>query len=412
MHGPIERDGRAGPEFRETLRAGAPFAPPRVPLWGSAAFFSALLVFGGLFLAMASYARQETLAGALVPTAGVAAIVPVRPGVISEVHVREGQTVAAGTPLVSISVDTELDGGPAAAARSLDAIEAQEGSIDRQRASAEALLRARQADLAARQAALEERLVSLRAAASLARERVASASALIERAEPAFEAGYIAEIRMQQWRNDLIQARLAQTGADREAAEAVRSREQLAAEAARIAAEARAEEARLTATAAQTEERAAQVLAGSEIVLRARIAGEVSILRARPGGAVTAGETLAVLSPPGSEFQAEVWAPSRAVGFLRPGDPVKLMYDAFPYQKFGMARGRVAAVSGAPLPAAGDGEPLYRVLVELDRQTQPAFGRDWPLAPGMRVSAVVVLERRSALAWLLEPVLALRRRAA
>lgn len=411
MHEAGDRRQR-GTDGQDMVRAGPPFAPHRVPLWGSAVFFASLLILGGVFVGTASYARQEVLSGALTPTAGVSAIVAVQPGVISAVHVREGQSVAAGAPLVSISVDTELEGGPAAAVRSLQAIEAQELSIGQQRASARMQLAARRADHEARQAALHDRLASLRTAAGLAEERVASSAALIERAEPAFRAGYIAEIRMQQWRNELIQARLAQTAANRDVAEALSSGEQLVAELTRIEAEARAEDARLTAAVAQTEERAAIALASQSIVLRARVAGEVSTLRARPGGAVAAGETLAVLSPPGSSLQAEVWAPSRAVGFLRSGAPVRLMYEAFPYQKFGMARGRVVAVSRAPLPPAATGaEPVYRVIVDLDRQSQQAFGEEWPLAPGMRVSAIVVLERRSALMWLLEPVMALRRRA-
>ncbi len=394
----------------ETLRAGAPFAPGHVPLWGAALFSLLLTTVIGLFLGTASYARQETISGTLTPSAGVSAIIPLQAGVINAVLVTEGDAVPVGVPLVAISVDAELSDGPAVAVRSLDAIEAQGRAIDRQREAGDALAAARLSDLRARREALTERLSFLRQSAALARERVETSQSLLERAGPAHQAGYIADVRMQQWLNDLIQARLSLTSAEQAVVDAEGTGEQLRAEVLRIEAETRSETERLTVQSAQTRERAAATEAGRQVVLRSPIAGRISMLRARPGAAVAAGETLAVLSPPGSRLQAELWAPSRSIGFLQPGDPVKLMYEAFPYQKFGMAQGRVVAVAGAPLPAEAGGEPLYRVVVNLERQDQTAFGRSWPLATGMRVSGIVVLERRSALMWLLEPVLALRAR--
>jgi len=59
----------------------------------------------------------------------------------------------------------------------------------------------------------------------------------------------------------------------------------------------------------------------------------------------------------------------------------------------------------APIAIA---EPSYRVTVALDRQTLPAFGRDFPLGPDMTLKAEIVFDRRPLLAWVFEPVLSLR----
>ena len=56
-------------------------------------------------------------------------------------------------------------------------------------------------------------------------------------------------------------------------------------------------------------------------------------------------------------------------------------------------------------------EALYRVRVALLSSSQTAYGRDWPLSPGMRLTADLVLEDRSFLAWLLDPLLAAQKRA-
>ena len=67
-----------------------------VPLaWQSIGY----LIFGGvaaagLFLALASYSRVETVTGVIIPDKGVAAIIPSRAGVIAALAVRDGQIVA------------------------------------------------------------------------------------------------------------------------------------------------------------------------------------------------------------------------------------------------------------------------------------------------------------------------------
>ncbi len=109
--------------------------------------------------------------------------------------------------------------------------------------------------------------------------------------------------------------------------------------------------------------------------------------------------------------------PARAIGFVAPGQSVRLLYDAFPYQRFGTYRGTVESVATTmlaatelPEPVLLLKEPAYRVKVALDRQTVDAFGREVALQPDMTLRADIILERRSLVEWLLEPLLSARRR--
>jgi membrane fusion protein len=52
----------------------------------------------------------------------------------------------------------------------------------------------------------------------------------------------------------------------------------------------------------------------------------------------------------------------------------------------------------------------YPVTVRLDRDSVDAYGRKEPLVFGMTLSARVVVDRRSLLEWLFEPLLAVRGR--
>ncbi len=55
-------------------------------------------------------------------------------------------------------------------------------------------------------------------------------------------------------------------------------------------------------------------------------------------------------------------------------------------------------------------EPVYRVEATLAEQEIRAYGDSMPLQAGMLLSADVVLEQRSLLAWLFEPLLSLKGR--
>ncbi len=53
---------------------------------------------------------------------------------------------------------------------------------------------------------------------------------------------------------------------------------------------------------------------------------------------------------------------------------------------------------------------MYRIAVELARQSATAYGEDIPLQPGMRLDADVLIERRQLYEWVLEPIFTLTSR--
>ena len=131
------------------------------------------------------------------------------------------------------------------------------------------------------------------------------------------------------------------------------------------------------------------------------------------------GQPLLSLLPQGSELQAQLLVPSRAIGFIEPGDKVLLRYQAYPYQKFGQSKGRVLRISRSainPLEStafsgnASGSEPLYRVQIALESQHILAYGKAESLLPGMALEAEILGERRKLYEWLLEPLYSLHGR--
>jgi membrane fusion protein len=149
-------------------------------------------------------------------------------------------------------------------------------------------------------------------------------------------------------------------------------------------------------------------------VIRAPTAGRVSTLQATTGQNADPQRLQLEIIPEDSVLQAELFLPARAVGFVEPGQAVRILYDAFPYQHFGTYRGQVTKVSQTILTssdAAGPislKEPAYRVTAALERPDIDAYGKRVALQPDMLLKADIILERRSLMSWLTNPLRSVR----
>lgn len=185
--------------------------------------------------------------------------------------------------------------------------------------------------------------------------------------------------------------------------------------------------ARLPADVAQTrasileaiealEEKRASANAQNGFSLIARTAGTITSLQDQVGQPVDPAKPLMTLIPRGSVLQAELYIPSRAIAFVAKGQPVRLLFDAFLYTRFGPGYGYVAQVSSAVLgpeevtAAVKVGEPVYKILVVLDAMAMQAYGKSIPLQSGRALTADILLEDRSFLDLLMDPLLAARGR--
>src|ERR1700680_3517032 len=88
------------------------------------------------------------------------------------------------------------------------------------------------------------------------------------------------------------------------------------------------------------EQRVAEVNGRRAYVIKAPTSGRVSTLQATVGQIADPRHMQLEIIPLDATLQAELFFPTRAFGFVRPGQQVRVLYDAFPYQKFGTYRGR------------------------------------------------------------------------
>jgi len=362
------------------------------------------------FLALAQYTRKATAVGVLVPDSGLIRLVPAVAGTVLERHVSEGQTVSAGEVLFVIGVERPLL-DPAAQAQVQRSLAERRRSLEGAARQEQSLVRARQSALERRLQALELEQAQVDSEAALQRQRLALAEQSLARLQSLQAQQFISDAQVQTKNEELLGLRAAAQALARQRAALGRERAELEGELGTLPLTAGNTVGGIERDLALLAREVAEQDGERRLVVRAPQAGTVGAVLAERGQSVTPASALASLVPAGAALQAHLFAPSSAIGFVRPEQTVRLRFEAFPYQKFGHQPGHVVQVSRTPLAAselaalslpavAADGEPMFRITVALDEA--PAA---MPLAAGMRLQADVLLERRRLVEWLFEPLL-------
>lgn len=394
------------------LFGGVALDPPRNSAWlAGASLALAFAVVAGTCLG--SYARKETVPGFLVPTAGLAYVTAARPGIVERVLVGEGDYVEADEHLLQVGSPRTSRGSTDVDAQQVDQLKQDRAALDRQIAQEQELSAAsqravivRMGSLRRQQTSLQDQLASATERARLLERDIRRLSALRDHVAPATMDGRLGELLRTQQELSALHGEMERLGAELQSA--ATDRRQMPG---RL--ELRLAELHMALTA--TEREIAEVEHRRGHIVRAPVSGRVTALTGHVGMAVTADQPLLIIVPEGTELQAELLVPTRAIGFVQEDQIVRLRYDAFPYQKFGLYPGKVKSISRTVLsprqqigPIQAD-FPAYRVLVALDTDTVNAYGLKVSLQPGLTLQADIIRDRRRIIEWVFDPIIAVGR---
>ncbi|MCY3684053.1 MAG: HlyD family type I secretion periplasmic adaptor subunit [Gemmatimonadetes bacterium] len=121
------------------------------------------------------------------------------------------------------------------------------------------------------------------------------------------------------------------------------------------------------------------------------------------GQVINKGQPLIALAPASAPMIAEVMVLNKDVGLLKVGQLVKLKYDAYAFQDFGIKRGWLTSISPDAVIDESIG-PMFKCVVELEENTMRVKGYDKPLMFGMKGTAEIMTDRQSVLLMLLSPL--------
>jgi membrane fusion protein len=387
---------------------------PRMSMWWWC--LAAVLILLALiwFVVQGNYTRRSTVAGQLVPAAGMLRVISPQVGVIIERRVAEGQRVRKGEVLYVLSSDRL---GPSARELGVDIsreIELRRQSMQleigrNQKVEGDELMH-----LTKRMATLKNEAQTIATQIEQQRRRVAVADDIRKRYQGLAEQDYIAKEQLIQKEVELSEQQSRLQALERD----VLSNQREVAATAREVDSTKIRYSNQNSGLQRGISSAQQELTETElrrrVVVTAPEDGQATLVYGEVGQVADASKPLLSIVPTGTLLQARLFAPSRAIGFVRPGDKVLVRYQAYPYQKFGLHEGKVLAVStaavastelaGFTLPDVALGEPVYAVTVDLKAQSVMAYGQLQALQAGQRLDADILQETRKLYEWMLEPL--------
>jgi membrane fusion protein len=382
----------------------------KLTVWLVTAVVAALITF----LFFAQYARKESVTGYLVPASGTAKVFAPQQGIISAIYVEQGQRVDEGQPLLAVATSQIATSGEDVNTAILATLQQQKQALTHKIVEEIHRAASEQQRLTAQVHEHESVLSQLDSQLTVQRQRIAILEKMVEAGAQLRVKGLVSEVDQHHreetllaQRQDLLSLNQKITERQGQLSEVGFNLEQLP-----FTQGDKVQALRNELSAA--EQRIAEVNGRQAYIIRAPIAGQISLLQASVGQPANPQRLQLQIVPGDSPLQAELFVPTRAIGFVKVGQDVRILYDAFPYQHFGTYSGRIIKVSQTVLTSSDIPtpvtltEPAYKVIIALDRPDVNAYGKKIALQPDMLLKADIILERRTLVGWILNPLLSSR----
>jgi membrane fusion protein len=371
-----------------------------------------------IFLTTATYARKVHAPGFLATRLGVANIIASRPGIITDLHVKEGQFVAAGTPLITISLEQTSEAGNGNRSAVLAGLRQQKANLDQQLDLETQATKAEAARLTNQIGELQSVIEDMKQELDIHSARTAVAAGQVNSIADLVKRGVISQAEMKKRQDNQLSLQQAEMSfrlsISAKQAE-LRARQD---ELAQLPINSERKMSQLRVSVGDIEIKLRQTDGERAYLITAPKAGRVSALQAWAGKPVDITAPQMSIVPEGDSLDAELFVPTHAIGFISEGQAVHISYASFPYQQFGFADGTVETISHTLLKPDQSAGPItfdssaYLIHVALKKQTISAYAKEIPLQADMPLTADIVINRRGLLAWLFDPLLAHWRRLA
>lgn len=382
-----------------------------------------LVIFVIAFIFFGTHTQKVSAPGILAPSQGVLRILAPTQGQVVDVSVREGQLVKSGDSLLTVSDERISSAGELQSL--LAAKLALRESLIRQEKEQASVRFARQKNLLnLRLSSIEIGKVQFEIEINLLRQREGLAEKNLDRLQILRDQSHIADFELQD-----AEAELLVLASQKQSL--IRSQSSLENNRLELIAQRQDQEEQYQRQMTDSEQKLAllqQEIAENNVrskqIVQAPFSGKVTGLNIQVGQQVTINTLMTSLVPQNSKLQAHLYITPSQVGFIAIGQNVSLRYTAYPYQKFGMAKGRITSIASSPyslqeLPThiasilqntvvtQNQAQNFYKVTVAVNSQHH---GDSLPLLPGMQLEADIKHDTRRIYEWILDPIYSIVRK--
>ncbi|RCJ40846.1 hemolysin D [Nostoc minutum NIES-26] len=125
----------------------------------------------------------------------------------------------------------------------------------------------------------------------------------------------------------------------------------------------------------------------------------------KPGSVVQPGQRIAQIAPENTPLILKAEMPSTQSGFLKEGMPVKIKFDAYPFQDYGIVPGRVNWVSpDSKVTQSNRGSTQsFELTISLERSYIQSGNKRILITPGQTATAEVIIRQRHLIDYILDP---------
>jgi membrane fusion protein len=379
------------------------------------AFLVALVVAAIIgFLVWGRYSRKQAVEGYLLPDEGLIKIYAPTGGIVVKRAVEPEQRVHKGDVLFVVSTRRSslgtVDIGSSLIADAINSKQTLRSQIDK----AEKLKAARVKQIEARTKAYKGELAATQGRIKTETQRLTVIKKNLGRLKPLLKAHLVAPSDYQKQYEKVLGQRSTIQALKKTALDLKRQVNAAPSKISIVKLDTASKIAEYRKNISQLNRQSTQYQAARNSVIHAPADGTVAGVVAEAGQQVRPNRPLMTLLPKDSVLTARLLVPTSAIGFIQPGEDVRIRYAAFPYQRFGLYRARVTRVSKAIFsptdlntPVATR-QPFYLVTAKLGSQTVDAYGKTMPLQAGMLLSADIIIDHESLIHWILTPLYSLQ----
>jgi hemolysin D len=317
-------------------------------------------------------------------------------GVVKAINVEEGETVIAGQSLLQLDstvIEAELEQNQIR----LDSLLEQESSLLRKRQAQkvehQAQIRQNEQQIQFHQKELDrseaqnEHIDALR---ELQRQRIISHSELQRTVAPA-------EKQLDQTRSDLSQS---QSEKSKQDSIYQQKYEDLQAQLKTTQGEITQIHSKIRQLQYQLEQQAVPATTNGKVL---------ALTIQHPGAVVQVGQRLGSIAPEDKPLVLRAQVATQESGGLRINMPVKLKFDAYPFQDYGIVEGKISWISPDSKSSTDQQPEVFEIEIKLDQSCIKLATGCIPLKTGDTAAAEIISRQRRVIDFLLDPFMKLQK---
>ncbi|NRB11453.1 MAG: HlyD family efflux transporter periplasmic adaptor subunit [Rickettsiaceae bacterium] len=367
-----------------------------------------------VFLALGSYTRKESVSGVLQPNTGIIRLRAPQEGMITELLVQEGQAIKKGQPLLRIMTEKYGIQGFELNKELIKQYTQQISILSQQIKTQITLQKLETVTLIDEQSNLKKRLYQLEQQEQVFDTRVKINQQMVKQIVSLAGTGFISELELMKQQDGLLGLQQQVSSIKSERLSINYQLQQNSNKLSQLPIQHTKEKDLLNTQISLLNSQLASTEQQRISEVRSPSDGKITGLLSKLGHSVIIQQNLLSILPDMNFMQAIIYVPTSAFGFIEQGQTIHLRYHAFPYQRFGIHQGKIEQVSSnvifpneTEIPGLIT-VPSYRLVVSLQESKVVAYGREHPLRSGMKLDADIVIEQRSLLRWLFDPIFSIK----